>query len=75
MGYEVTEENITRSQLYTADEAFFTGTAAEVTSICEVDDKKIGNGKTGRITEHIQKEYLAVVDGRRKEYQSWLTYL
>lgn len=71
-GYEVIETKITRKQLYNAEEAFFTGTAAEVTPIYEVDDRKIGKGKTGPITEYIQKEYLAVVKGMRQQYMHWL---
>ena len=71
-GHEVVEANFTRNQLYNADEAFFTGTAAEVTPIYEVDNKKIGNGKTGPITEWIQREYLAVVTGTKQQYEHWL---
>ena len=74
-GYRVIETDIIRSQLYNADEAFFTGTAAEVAPIYEVDDKKIGNGKTGIITKCIQQEYIAVVKGEKKEYDHWLTYV
>ena len=74
-GREVIETDITRNQLYNAEEAFFTGTAAEVTPICEVDDRKIGNGETGPITEWVQREYLAVVKGRRQQHKHWLTYV
>jgi len=75
LGYEVEEVDINRSRLYNADEAFFTGTAAEVTPIYEIDDKKIGNGKTGPITKRIQEEYFATVRGKRQRYKHWLTYV
>ncbi len=75
LGYETIETDITRSRLYNADEAFFTGTAAEVTPIYEVDDKKIGGGKTGPVTKRIQDEYFAVTRGKRKKYNQWLTYV
>jgi len=75
LGYEVKEIDINRSRLYNADEAFFTGTAAEVVPICEVDDRKIGSGKIGPITRRIQDEFLAVVKGERQQYKHWLTYV
>jgi branched-chain amino acid aminotransferase len=76
LGYEVREANITRNRLYNADEAFFTGTAAEIpTPIYEVDDRKIGNGETGPITKKIQSEYSAVITGKKQKYKHWLTYL
>jgi len=75
LGFDVAETDITRSRLYNADEAFFTGTAAEVTPIYEVDDKKIGEGKTGPVTKRIQEEFLAVTEGKRKKYGQWLTYV
>jgi len=75
LGYEVKEIDINRSRLYNADEAFFTGTAAEVTPIYEVDNRKIGREKTGPITKKIQDEYLAIVRGKRQQYKQWLTYL
>jgi len=73
LGYEVQEVDMNRSRLYNADEAFFTGTAAEVTPIYEIDDKKIGDGKTGPITKRIQEEYFATVGGKRQNYKQWLT--
>jgi branched-chain amino acid aminotransferase len=73
--YQVTEERFTRDELYTADEAFLTGTAAEVTPIREVDDRQIGAGRRGPITEDIQASFFEVVKGRQAEYLSWLTYL
>lgn len=75
LGYEIKEININRSELYNADEAFFTGTAAEVVPIYEVDDRKMGSGKTGPITKRIQDEYIAVVRGERPQYKHWLTYV
>ncbi len=74
-GYQVIEERFTRDELYTADEAFFTGTAAEVTPIREIDDRQIGAGRRGPITEDIQASFFEVVKGRQNEYSSWLTYL
>jgi len=73
--HEIKEIDINRNKLYNADEAFFTGTAAEVIPIYEVDDRKIGNGKTGPITKRIQEEFFAVVRGERRQYKHWLTYV
>ncbi len=69
----VTEERFTRDELYIADEAFLTGTAAEVTPIREVDGRKIGSGNRGKITEKLQSIFFDVVKGRNKKYASWLT--
>jgi branched-chain amino acid aminotransferase len=69
----VIEERFTRDEIYIADEAFFSGTAAEVTPIREVDGRKIGNGGRGKITEKLQKIFFDVVKGRNKKYASWLT--
>lgn len=71
----VAEEKFTRDELFTAQEAFFTGTAAEVTPIREVDDRKIGIGERGPITKTIQTEFFDIVKGRRPEYGEWLDYL
>jgi branched-chain amino acid aminotransferase len=73
MGMEVIEKQITRDEIYTADEAFFTGTAAEVTPISSLDDRIIGEGNRGAITEEIQKRYFDVVYGRNPDRMSWLT--
>ena len=73
MGLEVVEKQITRDEVYTADEAFFTGTAAEVTPINSLDDRIIGEGKRGDITQQIQARYFDVVNGRNSERESWLT--
>jgi branched-chain amino acid aminotransferase len=67
------EERFTRDEVYIADEAFFTGTAAEVTPIREVDGRKIGPGKRGKITEKLQKIFFDVVKGKNRKYDSWLT--
>jgi len=75
LGHEVKEVDINRNKLYNADEAFFTGTAAEVIPIYEVDDRKIGSGRTGPITKRIQDEFFAVVRGGRRRYKHWLTYV
>ncbi len=74
MGLEVIEKQITRDEVYTADEAFFTGTAAEVTPIRELDDRLIGDGARGAVTSEIQTRYFDVVNGRNAKYEHWLTY-
>ena len=74
-GYDVTTKRITRDDIYLADEAFFTGTAAEVTPIRELDDRKIGEGKRGPLTEKIQARFFDVVNGRAPEYDQWLAYV
>ncbi len=74
-GLSVKEKRITRDEVYVADEAFFTGTAAEVTPVRELDGRKIGNGKRGPITERLQSLYFDQVHGRRQEYSEWLTYV
>jgi branched-chain amino acid aminotransferase len=74
-GYGVIEERFTRDELYVADEAFFTGTAAEVTPIREVDNRQIGAGKPGPVTADIQQAFFSVIKGKEKKYSDWLTYL
>jgi branched-chain amino acid aminotransferase len=69
------EANITRDELYIADEAFLTGTASEITPIREVDGRIIGKGKPGPMTKKLQKIFFDIVSGRKKHYQSWLTYI
>jgi branched-chain amino acid aminotransferase len=73
LGIEVREKRITRDEVYTSDEAFFTGTAAEVTPIREVDDRMIGSGTRGPITEKIQKVFFDAVAGKNDKYRHWLT--
>jgi branched-chain amino acid aminotransferase len=72
MGYDVIERNFSRSELYLADELFFTGTAAEVTPIREVDRRTVGDGRPGPITKAIQTRFLDIVNGRDKKYATWL---
>jgi len=72
-GLEIREKRITRDEVYIADEAFFTGTAAEVTPIREVDNRAIGSGTRGPITEKLQTQYFDQVHGRREDYPEWLT--
>ncbi|WP_017926151.1 branched-chain amino acid transaminase [Thioalkalivibrio sp. HL-Eb18] len=74
-GLRVVEKRITRDEVYIADEAFFTGTAAEVTPIREVDDRPIGSATRGPITERLQSRYFDVVQGRDRQHDGWLTYL
>ena len=75
-GYEVTEERFTRDELYIADEVFFTGTAAELTPVREVDDRQIGAGKRGPITEDLQTTFFDVIKGKAAEkYAKWLAYV
>jgi branched-chain amino acid aminotransferase len=73
MGIPVEVRSITRGELYTADELFFTGTAAEVSAIREVDGYVIGNGKRGPITTRLQTAFFDVVRGRTASKASWLT--
>ena len=73
LGIEIREKRITRDEVYVADEAFFTGTAAEVTPIREVDNRTIGAGTRGPITEQLQTLYFDQVHGRRSEYPEWLS--
>jgi branched-chain amino acid aminotransferase len=72
---EVIEKNITRDEVYTADEAFFTGTAAEVTPIRALDRRNIGKGARGEVTELLQKTYFDVVSEKNTKYGDWLTYV
>ena len=73
LGIEVIEKRITRDEVYTADEAFFTGTAAEVTPIRELDNRAIGTGTRGPITEKLQALYFDVVKGKSAKHMHWLT--
>ncbi|MGE3318940.1 MAG: branched-chain amino acid transaminase [Candidatus Berkiella sp.] len=75
MGLKVEERSITRDEVYVADECFFTGTAAEVTPIREVDGRKIGNGARGPLTEQLQNKYFDQVYGRKVSHPEWLTYV
>ena len=73
MGYKVVAKRITRDDLYIADEAFFTGTAAEVTPIREVDGRIIGEGKRGPVTERLQKMFFDCVTGKAEGHREWLS--
>ncbi|OGL44761.1 MAG: branched chain amino acid aminotransferase [Candidatus Schekmanbacteria bacterium RBG_16_38_11] len=74
-GIEVKEALFSRDEIYIANEAFFTGTAAEVTPIREVDNRVIGNGMVGEITKKIQKIFFSIVKGNNKKFSKWLTYI
>jgi len=75
LGYEVIESIIPRGTLYTADEAFFTGTAAEITPIRSIDRIKIGDGKRGPITASLQKEFFAITSGEKESPGNWLSFV
>jgi len=75
IGIEVAEKRITRDEVYIADEAFFTGTAAEVTPIRELDNRVIGKGSRGPITEKLQSMYFDLVHGRTAAHPEWRTYI
>ena len=73
LGYQVLEEPIARDQLLLADEVFLTGTAAEVTPVREIDDRAIGTGKPGPVTQRIQQTFFAATSGQLHPYSRWLT--
>jgi branched-chain amino acid aminotransferase len=73
LGIPLLTRRLTRDDVYIADEAFFTGTAAEVTPIREVDNRRIGAGRRGPVTERLQKAFFDLVQGRNPKYQGWLT--
>jgi branched-chain amino acid aminotransferase len=75
LGIEVREKRITRDEVYIADEAFFTGSAAEVTPIRELDRRAIGSGTRGPLTEKLQSLFFDVVHGRHPQHQDWLTFV
>ena len=74
LNYDVIEKNLTFDDLISADEAFFTGTAVEITPISKVDDIKIGHDGAGEITKVLQNKFDEVISGKDLNYQSWLTY-
>lgn len=74
-GLRVVEKRITRDEVYVADEAFFTGTAAEVTPIRELDGRIIGSGRRGPVTERLQSLYFDYVHGRREDHAEWLAFV
>ena len=73
--YNLVEERFTRDELYIADEAFFTGTAAELTPIREVDDRQIGSGRRGPVTEDLQSTFFDIIKGKNSRYAKWLAYV
>ena len=75
LGYKIIEKRITRDEVYIADEAFFTGTAAEVTPIRELDGRAIGAGSRGPVTEQLQSLYFDAVHGRSDAHEGWLAYV
>ncbi len=75
LGIKVVERRITRDEFYLADEIFMTGTAAEVTPIREYDDRIVGNGGRGELTEKLQTLYFDVVHGRNEQYMDWLSFI
>ncbi len=75
LGYTVTRRRITREEIYVADEAFLTGTAAEVTPVRDIDARKIGRGERGEITQILQSAYFDTVFGRNAKYKHYLTYI
>lgn len=75
MGYEIVRRRVTREEAYIADEAFLTGTAAELTPVREIDARILGNGARGPITEKLQSAYFDVVFGRNAKYAHYLTYV
>ncbi|MBT9612459.1 MAG: branched-chain amino acid transaminase [Burkholderiales bacterium] len=75
IGLPVIEKRITRDEVYSADEAFFTGTAAEVTPIRELDNRAIGEGQRGPLTTQLQTMFFDCVKGRDSKHQDWLTYI
>ena len=75
MGIKVTRRRITREEIYIADEAFLTGTAAEITPVAHIDARDIGIGSRGEMTEKIQSAYFDIVFGRNAKYEHYLTYV
>jgi branched-chain amino acid aminotransferase len=75
MKVEIQEQKFTRDELYLSDEAFLTGTAAEITPIREVDDRTIGPGKPGPLTKEVQKAFFSIVRGENAKYKEWLDFV
>jgi branched-chain amino acid aminotransferase len=75
LNIKLIEKRITRDEIYTSEEAFFTGTAAEITPIVSLDDRIIGSGRLGPVTEELQTLFFRVVNGESKQYKQWLTYI
>jgi branched-chain amino acid aminotransferase len=75
MGMQITARRLTRDDIYIADEAFFTGTAAEVTPIRELDNRVIGTGARGPVTTELQARFFDVVNGRSAKHMDWLSFV
>ncbi len=75
MGIQVEERNVHREELYTCDEVFFTGTAAEITPVTDVDGTKVGNGKVGIVTRSLASTYSDIVHGKNSDFANWLTFV
>jgi branched-chain amino acid aminotransferase len=73
LGIDVVERHIDRSELYAADEVFLTGTAAHITSVAEIDHRKIGGGNVGRVTRDLQTIYAGIIRGNNEKYRHWCT--
>jgi branched-chain amino acid aminotransferase len=72
LGYDVIETEISRIDMYTADEVFMTGTAAEITTVAKIDDRPIGDGKPGAVGKALASKYADVVRGKDAKYEKWL---
>jgi branched-chain amino acid aminotransferase len=74
-GIPLREEPLSRDELYIADEMFFTGTAAEITPVRELDRRPIGASKPGPLTKRLQRQFFDIVHGKDERFKEWLTYL
>ena len=75
MGYTVEETDITRTELYTADEVWMTGTAAEISPVTVIDNREIGDGKVGKVAMAIKERFMDIVCGKVPEYADWIDYV
>ena len=75
LGITVVEQDIPREMLYLADEVFFVGTAAEITPLKSIDRIPVGSGQRGPVTEKLQKEFFAIVEGRKPDRYGWFTHV
>ena len=75
LGYDILEQPVSRDQLYLADEVFVCGTAAEVIGLSEIDFRKIGDGRSGKITREIQDVYHDAIRGKVEKYEKWCEYV
>lgn len=75
IGFDAIERDVRREELYVSDEVFFSGTAAEITPIVEIDGMRIGNGKPGNVALAIKEKYMQIVHGKIKSYYNWLTFI